>query len=172
MAAVALVFQFTTLNRETSFIVVIFLTSRILLGLEPRRMRALLTVVALTVIWIVLKVGLAFFVTGRGSFTIFNLKPLTNVTILLKPWQWPNLIPLGLPFAVCTYVSLSAPRRTALSWAGTYLLGFFALFMVAEITEHRSYADLIGFSVISILFFLEQRGFIIRLGTDASPTKR
>ena len=59
-------------------------------------------------------------------------------------------------------VSLGAPSRNALSWTGTYLLGFFALFVVADITEHRSFADLIGFSVMSILFFLEQRGLIIR----------
>ena len=124
-------------------------------------MDALLTGVVLTVIWIVIKVGLSFFVTGSGPFALFYLTP-TNVTVLLKPWQWPNLIPLLLPFAVCIYVSLGAPSRNALSWTGTYLLGFFALFVVADITEHRSFADLIGFSVMSILFFLEQRGLIIR----------
>jgi hypothetical protein len=159
----ALAFVFATVNRETSFVVVIFLTSRILLGLEPRRMHALLTVVALTVIWIVIKVSLSFFVTGSGPFILFDLVPRANLTILLKPWQWPNLLPLLLPFAVATYVLLRAPNRNALSWTGTYMLGFLALFMVAGITEHRSYGDLIGFSVISILFFLEHRGLIIRI---------
>jgi hypothetical protein len=158
-----LTFVFATLNRETSFIVVIFITSRILFGLEQRRMHVMLIVVVLTTIWIIIKACLSFLIVGSGPFVLFDLVPRDNVTILLKPWQWPNLIPLLLPLALATHVLLSVPSRNARSWAATYILGFLPLFMVAGITEHRSFADLIGFSVMSILFFLDHCGLIIRV---------
>ena len=159
--ALALVFVFATINRETSFIVVIFLASRIALGLEPRRFNALLTAITLTVIWIAIKASLFLLLKGNGmegGVALFKLD--YNIAILLKPWQWPNLIPLLIPLIVCICAVARAPTRIMLSWAATYLVGFLALFVVAQITEQRAFGDLLGFSIVSTVFFLERRGLL------------
>ena len=157
-----LVFAVATINRETSFIVVVFLASRIALGLETGKRAALLSAVALSIIWVAIKIALLFFVVPKvgGGGGVAALKIQYNLITMLKPWQWAALLPLALPLTVCIFGILMRRNPAALSWSSTYLLGFAALFVVAQITECRAFADLIGFSAISTIYVLASRGVI------------
>jgi hypothetical protein len=62
-----LAFIVRTINRETSFLVVVFIACRILLGLKPCRVSALFAAAVLAAIWVIIKVILFFLVAGTAG---------------------------------------------------------------------------------------------------------
>ena len=156
-----LVFVLATLNRETSYLIVLFLAVRWYLGCE--RGRALLVAGMMGAIWLALKLALVFwFWPASGGLIISAVRIGYNVAILAKPWQWPTLWPLLLPLAASAWGWRVAAARP---WAITAVIGFVSLFCVANITELRAYGDLIPFAVlatVAVMARTEQPEFSIR----------
>jgi hypothetical protein len=164
------VFAIATFNRETMFLVILFTFTRAWTGSEERKTGLAVTAV-LAVIWLAVKAILAYFIKGGASDAALGgvaaFKLVYNLTTLLKPWQWPALFPLLLPLALTVYFLFKKPSKQALDWIAPYLLGFAMLLVVAQITEHRAFGDLIGFAAMSATFFLIERGFVSIGGVSA-----
>jgi hypothetical protein len=47
-----------------------------------------------------------------------------------------------------------------------YIIGYF---LVAQVTEHRSYGDLTGFAAMSLIFFLKSRDVLFSSGVASKP---
>ena len=149
------VFVLATLNRETSYLIVLLLTVRWYLGDEKRQ--ALRVAGLLGALWVALKLALIFwFWPVSGGLVIAGPRVGYNFAILAKPWQWPTLWPLILPVAASAWGYRIAAARP---WAITATIGFLSLFCVANITELRAYGDLIPFVVLATIALIagEQR---------------
>jgi hypothetical protein len=141
------VFIFATLNRETSYLIVLFLLVRGYLGDE--KSHAFFVAAILGALWLVLKLALIlWFWPASGGLIIAGLRIGYNLAILAKPWQWPTLWPLLLPVAVSVWACRIAAARP---WSMTATIGFLSLFCVANITELRAYGDLIPFVVLAMV---------------------
>ena len=154
------VFALATLNRETDFLIILFLVTRAWTGSEDRR-TGLAVAAFLSVIWWTIKLSLLFLITGVGSDAplggIANFKPIYNFTTMLKPWQWPSLCLLFVPLILTIWFLFEKPSKKALDWILPYIAGFSMIFVVANITEHRSFGDLTGFAAMSLMFFFKSR---------------
>jgi hypothetical protein len=118
------VFVLATLNRETSYLIVLLVLFRWYLGGE--RGPALLVAGVLAAIWLALKLALVFwFWPASGGLVISGLRIAYNFAVLAKPWQWPALWPLILPVAVSAWGCRVADARP---WAITASAGFFRCF--------------------------------------------
>ena len=147
------VFVLATLNRETSYLIVLLLLVRWYLGYD--RSHALLVAAILGGLWLVLKLALVFwFWPASGGLIISAVRIGYNFATLAKPWQWPTLWPLILPVAVCVWGCRIAAARP---WAITATVGFLSLFCVANITELRAYGDLIPFVVLAMIAVIAHR---------------
>jgi hypothetical protein len=148
------VFVLATLNRETSYLIVLLLLVRWYLGYEGSR--ALLVAAILGALWLVLKLALVFwFWPASGGLIISAVRIGYNFATLAKPWQWPALWPLILPVAVGVFGWRVAVARP---WAITVAIGFLSLFCVANITELRAYGDLIPFVVLAMTAVFADQG--------------
>jgi hypothetical protein len=140
------IFILATLNRETSYLTVIFLLIRWAVGCE-RGGGALLMAGVLAAIWLALKVALVWWFWPESGALISALRIDYNLAILAKPWQWPTLWPLILPVAASAWGWRVVAAR---AWTMTVLAGFLSLFCVANITELRAYGDLIPFVALAL----------------------
>lgn len=167
--ALYVVFAIATVNRETTFLIILFTLARCWTGWEERR-SGLKAAAVLVVVWLCVKAMLAHFVKSGGSDAEVSgmaaFKVAYNAVELLKPWQWPAIFPLMLPLASSIYLVLKRPTNQALQWIAPYLGGFAALFVVAQITETRAFGDLTGFAAMSVTYFLAERGLLSRSGRD------
>jgi hypothetical protein len=141
------IFILATLNRETSYLTVIFLLIRWWLGCKKGG-AALLLAGVLAAIWLALKVALVWWFWPESGALISALRIDYNLATVAKPWQWPTLWPLILPIAVSACGWRVAVTRP---WALTVLAGFLSLFCVANITELRAYGDLIPFVTVAMM---------------------
>lgn len=140
------IFAIATLNRETTYLIVLIVLIRWWLGLERRP--ALAVAAILTAIWVATKIVLVLWLSGMsGAVVIAGLRIGYNLAILAKPWQWPILWPLLLPVGLCVLGLRGDPH--ARQWSVAGIVGFLSLFSVANIIELRAYGDLIGFLSIS-----------------------
>jgi hypothetical protein len=78
-----------TLNRETDFLIILFLAARVWTGSEDRG-TGLVVAAILSGIWWANKLTLLALVAGVGSGApigrITNFQPVYNFTTMLKPW--------------------------------------------------------------------------------------
>ena len=160
------IFAIATLNRETTYLIVLIVLIRWWLGLERRRV--LVVAVVLTAIWLATKIALVFWLSGMsGAVVIAGLRIVYNLAILAKPWQWPTLWPLLLPVGLC--VQGLRGEAYARQWSIAGIVGFLSLFSVANIIELRAYGDLIGFLSISTVLGYRGRERDLHLAkTDTS----
>ena len=146
-----IVFAIATINRETSFLILIFLSLwAVSPNGEKKSLRYLLT---LSTIWIVIKFIL--FIKYAHLPTEEGIRLFSNITMILKPWQWPALLPLFLTmtFSVITYGKFSKLRP----WSGTTIVGFLIFFMFAVLAETRAFGDLIPYFLVSLTPFINVR---------------
>jgi len=158
------VFAFAVINRETIFLIIFFVATRVLTGSEARR-TGIAVAVALSLIWLAVKSLLFFYFAGAdtsgvtlGGLAAFKLFP--NLATMIKPWQWPTLLPLFAPLVLTIRFLFEKPSKKALEWIAPYLLGFSLLFFVAVIIEIRAFGDLIGFSTMSVIFYFKERNIL------------
>jgi hypothetical protein len=159
-AVLGVVFALATLNRETSFLIILFVLTRVWTASEDRR-TGLAVAVILSVIWLAIKFTLSSLIVGVESDApvggIVTIKFFYNLTTLLKPWQWPSLSALIIPVILTICFLFEKPNNKALDWIVPYVLGFTMIFIVANVTEHRAFGDLIGFAAMSLMFFFKSR---------------
>lgn len=163
-AILFVVFAFAAINRETIFLIVFFVATRVLTGSEARK-AGIGVAATLSLIWLVVKSSLYFHFAGAdtsgvtlGGLAAFKLFP--NLATVIKPWQWPTLLPLFAPLALTIRFLFEKPSKKALEWIAPYLLGFSLLFFVAVIIESRAFGDLIGFSTMSVMFYFKERNIL------------
>ena len=149
-------FAIATVNRETIFVVDIFLFVR--WGLGAGRPADIKFAVILAAEWVAIKLGLSLALTGHHSgATVAQLTLGYNLTTILKIWQWPNIFALFVPVILSIWLLKSTNGREQRSWAITYLIGFSLIFLVANVTEHRAFGDLIAFAVVTIVFLVREK---------------
>ena len=152
-------FALATANRETSLLIVVFLASHVLYGTTARVVTIRWTIV-MTMVWLAVKAWMNWLATGwNGPINHVRITLGDNAAELLKPWQWPSLLLVLCVVPLCVVV-LRERRAESFSWALTCLAGFAVLIMMALITEHRAFGDLIGFAVIALVFCLERYGLL------------
>ncbi len=142
-------FAVATVNRESVFLVIAFIAIDGLLQRSIRRI--VVPVVVLSAIWLAVKVGL--YVALSHLPTDEGTRIGYNVHALLKPWQWPALLPLMACFATTAW-SLLRGRPAHPAWAVTGCLGFALIFVVGQVTETRAFADLLVFFTFAIAQWL------------------
>ncbi len=155
------VFTLAAINRETILLIIFFLAARVLTGSEIRR-TGIVVAAALSFIWLAVKSLLFFHLAGAASSDaalggLALLKLFPNLATVIKPWQWPALLPLVAPLLLTIRFVFEKPSKKALEWIVPYLIGFSMLFFVAVVIENRAFGDLIGFSVMSIMFYFKER---------------
>jgi hypothetical protein len=155
------VFALAAVNRETILLIIFFVATRVLTGSETRR-TGIAVVATLSFIWLAVKSLLFFHFAGAassdaalGGLALFKLFP--NLATVIKPWQWPSLLPLVAPIVLTLRLLFEKPSKEALEWIAPYLLGFSILLLVAVIVESRAFGDLIGFSTMSVVFYFKER---------------
>lgn len=137
--AACVLMPIAVLNRETAFMMPLTLACMILRGRASRQ--AWPFVLVMLVEWTLVKVGLSqVFKGGSHSATVF-LTFFYNLGILLKPWQWSNLLPLLLMVSIGARAALSMQKVNALGMAAT--VGFIALAVVGVIVETRAFGELL-----------------------------
>ncbi len=143
--ALYVLFALAVLNRETVFLVIIFLAAKA--GFEPAlRRRALIHIVGLSVVWLAIKVALLLRFAGLDSDE--GLRLAYNLRTIAKPWQWPALLPILASFGLAAWSLRATPRQR--EWAVTGCIGFVLVFAVGQITETRAFADLMTYFAIAI----------------------
>jgi len=156
-------FAIATVNRETTFLLVIFLLLGWWFHQRKERNSALRVAAVLVAIWLAIKLSLFLTVTGSGSDGsvggLFALKLVSNFAELLKPWQWPSLLPNFLPLAILAAL-LSTRLKSHREWHLTAVVGYAVLFPVAQVAEFRAFGDLIGFLAMSLTLILRERSVI------------
>lgn len=158
-------FPVATINRETTFLLVVFLMFTWWFGPRTGRNSVLLMASVLSVIWIAIKLVLSFAITGGGSSAVFLGGVLAwriadNLAEFLKPWLWPALLLNFIPVALLV-MFLTGRLRSCRRWHLTAITGYGALFTVGVVTEFRAFADLIGFFAISLTAILQESKFIM-----------
>jgi hypothetical protein len=148
-----IVFAIATANRETTFIVDIFLFVRWAVGAGSRIELKVAAILAIE--WVAIKALLFITIAGdhmTGSVALWRLH--YNLLTMLKVWQWPSVFTLFVPTIVAVALLNNTKDPEQRAWAITYLIGFSLIFLVANITEHRAFGDLTGFATITAMFFL------------------
>lgn len=155
------VFALAAVNRETIILIIFFVATRVLTGSETRR-TGIAVVAALSFIWLAVKSLLFFHFAGAASDDaalggLALLKLFPNLATVIKPWQWPTILPLVAPLVLTVRFLFEKPSKEALEWIAPYLIGFTILLFVAVIIENRAFGDLIGFSTMSVVFYFKER---------------
>lgn len=162
---VIVLFAFATVNRETTFLLIFFLVLRWWFHQYKERNSALITAAVLSFFWAAIKLALSLSIAGNGSedLSIGGIAAWRlgyNLTEFLKPWQWPSLLPNFLPFGILIML-LTGRIKSDQEWHMTALAGYAALFLVANVTEFRAFADLIGFFTMSLTLILRNYNIFV-----------
>ena len=142
-------FVLGTLNRETSFLVVVFLAARA--AMHPQLIRRTIPhVVALSALWIAIKICLH--IAFSHLATDEGLRLSYNFGILAKPWQWLALLPVLTCFGLSLWsLRFRLPQP---EWALTASVGFVMIFIVGQVIETRAFGDLMVYFAIGIAQWL------------------
>lgn len=139
---------FAVLNRETAFMTPLLLLCLLLRGHIDKRGWPYLIVMGL--IWLAVKLLLVRMFSHNGDASEFKLTH--NLITLIKPWQWPALLPL-LAMALLSIRAGFQPGRINAVGLATGL-AFSALLVVAAIAETRAFGDLIQLSALCMTSLL------------------
>lgn len=130
------------LNRETAFMTPLLLLCLLLRGHADKRAWPYL--IAMGVIWVAVKLLLVQLFIGNGDASEFKLTH--NLATLVKPWQWPALLPLLAMVGLSIRSAFLPGHINAVGMATG--LGFAGLIIVAAIAETRAFGDLIQLSAM------------------------
>lgn len=147
-------FLLATLNRETSFLIVVFMAAVAFGGGGPDRRDAVRHITLLCGLWLLVKALLYYRFSGLPSDE--GLRLTYNLHSLIKPWQWPALFPLLASLTLSAWSLRDVPAETR-AWGLTGIIGFLLLFVVGTMTETRAFADLLVFFSMAIGIWLNQR---------------
>lgn len=143
-----LLLPLAVLNRETAFMSPLLLLCLLLRGHVDKRAWPYLVVMG--VIWIAMKLLVAQMFSHNADASEFKLTH--NLLTLVKPWQWPALLPL-LALALLSIRAAFLPGRVNAAGMATGL-AFTALLVVAAIAETRAFGDLIQLSALCMTHLL------------------
>lgn len=136
------------LNRETAFMTPLLLLCLLLRGHIDKRGWPYLVVMGL--IWVAIKLLLAQMFSHNDDASEFKLTH--NLITLIKPWQWPALLPL-LAMALLSIRAAFLPGQVNAVGMATGL-AFGALLVVAAVAETRAFGDLIQLSALCMTSLL------------------
>jgi len=139
---------FAVLNRETAFMTPLLLLCLLLRGHADKRAWPYLVVMG--VIWMGIKLLVAQMFSHNADASEFKLTH--NLVTVIKPWQWPALLPL-LALALLSMRTALLPGRVNAAGMATGL-AFTALLVVAAIAETRAFGDLIQLSALCMTHLL------------------
>ena len=136
------------MNRETAFMTPMLLLCLLLRGHAKKP--GWLYLIAMGAMWVAVKLLLVQMFIHNGDASEFKLPH--NLATVVKPWQWPALLPVFTMFVVSVRASLLPGRINAVGMATA--IGFAALFIVAAIVETRAFGDLIQLAALCMTHLL------------------
>lgn len=149
-------FAAATLNRETTFVLIVF-AAMLDIHRNGRLSKPAVGALAVMIVsWLTIKALLyALLPPGHGSDGIAVAQIGFNLAMFLKPWQWPNIALTIIP-PILFAQRLIRIRREAPEWPwlATFVACYPIFFTFAFIIEHRAFADLIPYAAVGAMAFL------------------
>jgi hypothetical protein len=106
--------------------------------------------------WLLIKAALILCVTGARTENLYGgpIRIVYNLNELIRPWDWPALAFVYIPPIVSCYLLWKSRQVNISTWSVACIVSFAILFVFANTTEQRAFADLIGLYAIVCTIFL------------------